>query len=130
MTTTEWTYIVFGIILLAAVIFDLGLLSRKGKTISIRKAFYQTLFWVFLALAFAAFICYQQGRIRAIEYISAYLMEWSLSIDNIFVFILILTFFGVHQRYYGRVLLLGILMAIVFRIIFITIVIALVSRFR
>lgn len=65
----------------------------------------------------------------ALEYVSAYLMEWSLSIDNIFVFILIFTFFSVKEDYYARVLLIGILMAIIFRVIFITIGIVIVERF-
>ena len=129
MSTTQWTYIVFGVVLLAAVIFDLGLLSKRSKKVSLKQAFYQTLFWVLLALAFAGFIWHQGGKVRALEYISAYLMEWSLSIDNIFVFILIFNFFGIQKQYYGRALLLGILMAIIFRIIFITIGIALVTKF-
>jgi tellurite resistance protein TerC len=62
-----------------------------------------------------------------LEYLSAYLMEWSLSIDNIFVFIIIFSSFKVKERDYGRVLLIGILMAIVFRIIFITIGVALIK---
>lgn len=129
MSATLWTYVVFGIVLAVAIIFDLGLLSKRSKSISIKQAFYQTLFWVILALIFGAFIWYQNGQTKAVEYISAYLMEWSLSIDNIFVFILIFNFFGVEKKYYGRVLLLGILMAIIFRIIFITIGIALVNNF-
>lgn len=66
----------------------------------------------------------------ALEYLSAYLMEWSLSIDNIFVFILIFTFFKIHPDHYARALLIGILMAIVFRIIFITVGVALVENFH
>ncbi|MGI8582597.1 MAG: TerC/Alx family metal homeostasis membrane protein [Chitinophagaceae bacterium] len=112
-----------------AVIFDLGLLSKRSKNITIKKAFYQTSFWIGLALAFGIFVRYTEGQITAVEYISAYLMEWSLSIDNIFVFILIFSFFGVKNEYYGRVLLLGILGAIIFRIIFITIGISLVANF-
>ena len=115
--------------MLFAVILDLGLLSKRSKIISIKKAFYQTLFWIGLAMGFGIFVLYTEGKITAIEYVSAYLMEWSLSIDNIFVFILIFSFFGIKKEYYGRVLLLGILMAIVFRIIFITIGIALVANF-
>ena len=129
MDTTELSYWVFGAVLLLAVIFDLGLLSKKSKSITIRQAFYQTLFWISLAFGFGVFVWYTEGRTTAIEYISAYLMEWSLSIDNIFVFILIFSFFGVKKEYYGRVLLLGILMAIIFRIIFIAIGIALVANF-
>ncbi|MEO5648067.1 MAG: TerC/Alx family metal homeostasis membrane protein [Chitinophagaceae bacterium] len=129
MASTQWTYIIFGIVLLVAVIFDLGLLSKKSKTISLKQALYQTCFWVGLAFGFFFFIWFQDGSRIALEYISAYLMEWSLSIDNIFVFILIFSFFGVKKDYISRVLLLGILMAIVFRVIFITVGIALVAEF-
>lgn len=90
----------------------------------------QTIFWVILALIFCVFIWFEDGRQPALEYISAYLMEWSLSIDNIFVFILIFTSFNVNEKFYSRVLLIGILMAIVFRIIFITVGVALVHRFE
>jgi tellurite resistance protein TerC len=123
------SYLVFGIILLLAVIFDLGLLSKSSRNITIKRAFYQTFFWIGLAVAFFIFLLYRESEKTAIEYISAYLMEWSLSIDNIFVFILIFSFFKIHKEYSGRVLLLGILGAIIFRIIFITIGIALVSSF-
>jgi tellurite resistance protein TerC len=129
MSSTELSYLVFGVVLLFAVILDLGLLSKRSKAITIKKALYQTSLWIGLALAFGIFVWYTQGKIIAVEYISAYLMEWSLSIDNIFVFILIFSFFGIHKEYYGRVLLIGILMAIVFRIIFITVGIALVANF-
>src|SRR4029079_6771195 len=105
------------------------LLSKKSKNVTIKQAFLQTSFWIALALAFFLFVWYELGQTIAIEYVSAYLMEWSLSIDNIFVFILIFSYFGVHSEYFGRVLLLGILGAIIFRIIFITIGIALVNNF-
>ena len=129
MNNSELSYLVFGIVLVLAVVLDLGLLSKKSKSITIKKAFIQTSFWIGLAMAYGVFVWYSEGKITAVEYISAYLMEWSLSIDNIFVFILIFSFFGIHKEYYGRVLLLGILMAIVFRIIFIAIGIALVAKF-
>jgi len=129
MDKTELSYWVFGAVLVVAVILDLGLLSKRSKILSIKQAFYQTLFWISLAFAFGIFVWYTEGQKIAVEYISAYLMEWSLSIDNIFVFILIFSFFGIKKEYYGQVLLLGILMAIVFRIIFITIGIALVAKF-
>jgi tellurite resistance protein TerC len=91
---------------------------------------WQTIFWVTLAMLFFGFLWIENGRIIALEYLSAYLMEWSLSIDNIFVFILLFTFFGVKEKYYARVLLIGILMAIVFRMVFITVGIELVQRFE
>lgn len=123
------TYLVFGAVLVVALIFDLGLLSKKSTEVSIKKALYQTLFWVSLALAFFGFMWWSEGAQSALEYLSAYLMEWSLSIDNIFVFILIFTFFKIRPDHYARALLIGILMAIFFRIIFITVGVALVERF-
>lgn len=130
MSPLTITYLTFGVVLLLAIIFDLGLLSRKGSTVSIKKALVQTVFWVGLAMAFFGFLWYEDGHKVALEYFSAYLMEWSLSIDNIFVFILIFTFFRVKPVFYARVLLIGILMAIFLRIIFITVGIALVARFH
>ncbi|MBL0133262.1 MAG: TerC/Alx family metal homeostasis membrane protein [Chitinophagaceae bacterium] len=130
MNPNQITYLVFGIVLALALAFDLGLLSKKNTTVTIKQALYQTLFWVALAFGFFVFMWLEMGHQMAFEYLSAYLMEWSLSIDNIFVFILIFTSFGVKEKYYGRVLLIGILMAIIFRIIFITVGVALVQRFE
>ncbi len=130
MDRSQIAYLIFGIVLILAVSFDLGLLSKKGVRVSFKKALYQTLFWVLLALGFFAFLWFENGHKTALEYLSAYLMEWSLSIDNIFVFILIFSFFGIREQYYARVLLIGILLAIVLRILFISAGIALVSRFE
>ncbi len=130
MTVDQITYLVFGIVLVLALVFDLGLLSKKNQQVSIKQALNQTFFWVGLALAFFFFVWYEKGQTIALQYLSAYLMEWSLSIDNIFVFILIFSAFSVAPRNYGRVLLIGILMAIVFRIVFITVGVALVDRFH
>jgi tellurite resistance protein TerC len=130
MDSSSIAYLTFGIVLLLAIGFDLGLMSKKGTTVSIRQALFQTVFWVVLALAFFFFLWYENGHKPALEYLSAYLMEWSLSIDNIFVFLLLFSFFRVKPVYHGRVLLIGILMAIILRIGFITVGIALVDRFH
>ena len=130
MNKTEVMYLVFGLVIVLALVFDLGLLSKKNTIVSLKSALMQTFFWVALALGFFIFMWIQNGEVLALEYLSAYLMEWSLSIDNIFVFILIFSAFSVKEVYYGRVLLIGILMAIVFRIIFITVGVALVERFH
>lgn len=130
MTTDQITYLVFGILLVLALAFDLGLLSKKNKVITIRQALFQTLFWVTLAIGFLFFMWIEKGRTLALDYLSAYLMEWSLSIDNIFIFILIFSSFGVKEKYIPRVLLIGILMAVLFRIIFITAGVALVAKFH
>jgi tellurite resistance protein TerC len=130
MTADQISYLVFGIVVLLALVFDLGLLSKKSTEISIKKALYQTAFWVVLAFAFFGFLWWKEGKSPALEYVSAYLMEWSLSIDNIFVFILIFTFFNIRTDHVARALLIGILMAIVFRIIFISVGVVLVDRFH
>ena len=129
MTTEQVTYLVFGIVIVLAIIIDLGLFTKKGATISLKNALWTSIFWIALGLAFGAFVWFEQGQQSALEYYSAYLMEKSLSIDNIFVFILIFSAFGVKEKHYGRVLFLGVLMAIIFRIIFITVGVALVAKF-
>ena len=130
MTQQFVTYLVFGVVLILALVFDLGLLSKKNRTVTIRQALMQTFFWVSLALAFFVYVWIERGQQTALEYISGYLMEWSLSIDNIFVFILIFSSFKVPEKYYGRALLIGILMAIIMRVIFITVGVALVNKFH
>ena len=133
MDKTQLVYIVFSAVIVVALVFDLGLLSKKNKAITLKAALIQTCFWVGLSFLFCGFIWFEniggEGKQDAIKYISAYLLEWSLSIDNIFVFIIIFSFFKVHSSNYSRVLLLGILMAIVFRIVFIAIGSELVARF-
>ena len=98
MSIATVTYLVFGIVILIAVVLDLGLLSKRSAEISIKKALIQTALWVSLAFAFFVFLWFYDGQVPALEYISAYLMEWSLSIDNIFVFILIFTSLSVDKK--------------------------------
>jgi len=130
MTVDQITYLTFGLVLIIALVLDLGLMSKKNTVISMRKALYQTLFWVGLSVVFCIFLWFEKTPIVATKYFTAYLMEWSLSIDNIFVFILIFTYFKVNENDAGRALLIGILLAIVFRIIFIALGIELINRFH
>lgn len=130
MASTQLIYLIFGAVLLVALIIDLGLLSKSNSVITGKMALVQTVFWVSLALAFCCLIWYENGQIQATRFISAYFLEWSLSIDNIFVFIIIFSYFKVPEVNHPRVLLLGILMAIVFRIVFITAGTELVAHFN
>jgi tellurite resistance protein TerC len=133
----QLSYLVFGFVILVALVLDLGLLSKRSTEISIKKALYQTLFWVALAFAFFGFLFWEYrnepststSTSPALEFISAYLMEWSLSIDNIFVFILIFSYFRISSDHVARALLIGIMMAILFRVIFISVGVVLVERF-
>ena len=130
MSVNQITYLTFGLVLIAALVVDLGLLSKKNTAITIKKALFQTAFWIALSLAFFAFLWVEKNNVVAAKYITAYLMEWSLSIDNIFVFILIFSFFNVKEADAGRALLIGILLAIVFRILFIALGIGLIDKFH
>lgn len=130
MTVDQVTYLTFGLVLVVALVLDLGLMSKKNTAVSMKKALYQTLFWVSLSMAFCLFLWFEKTPIVATKYFTAYLMEWSLCIDNIFVFILIFGFFKVNENDAGRALLIGILLAIVFRIIFIALGIELINRFH
>ncbi|WEK36386.1 MAG: TerC/Alx family metal homeostasis membrane protein [Candidatus Pseudobacter hemicellulosilyticus] len=128
MTPDQITYLVFGIVLVLAIVIDLGLFSKKSTHVSLKQALWVSIFWVALGLGFGVFVWFELGKVQALEYVSAYLMEKSLSIDNIFVFILIFNFFRVKDVYYARVLLIGILMAIIFRVLFITVGMELVNK--
>lgn len=130
MTVDQITYLTFGLVLIIALVLDLGLMSKKNTAVSMKKALYQTLFWVSLSVVFCLFLWFEKTPVVATKYFTAYLMEWSLSIDNIFVFILIFTYFKVNENDAGRALLIGILLAIVFRIIFIALGIELINKFH
>ncbi|HMR83381.1 MAG TPA: TerC/Alx family metal homeostasis membrane protein [Niabella sp.] len=130
MTPDQISYLVFGIVIVIALVFDMGLFSKKNTAITLKTALWQSIFWIALGLGFFVFLIYEENKTIALEYLSAYLMEKSLSIDNIFVFILIFNAFKVKDIYYGRALLFGVLMAIIFRVIFITLGVELVTRFH
>jgi tellurite resistance protein TerC len=97
---------------------------------SLKQALFQSLCWVLLAVAYSLIIYLEKGRSAVAEYFSAYIMEYSLSMDNIFVFILILNFFRVSPKNYALVLFWGILIAIILRLIFITAGAAIVTQFH
>ena len=129
MSKDQIVYTVFGFVISIALVLDLGFLSKKNAIVSVPQALKQTFLWVLLALGFFVFVWIEEGQKLGLEFLSGYLMEWSLSIDNIFVFILIFDSFKVKEKNYPRVLLIGILAAIVFRVLFITVGVALVAKF-
>lgn len=130
MTPDQISLLAFGVLLLFALLFDLGLVNRGNSRMTIRKAMLQTLFWVVLSLGFCAFLWYEKSALTATKYFTAYLMEWSLSVDNIFVFIIIFSYFRVEEADAGRALLVGIILAVVLRIAFIALGIGLIERFH
>ncbi|MBL7766760.1 MAG: TerC/Alx family metal homeostasis membrane protein [Chitinophagaceae bacterium] len=124
------SYLIFIIALILSFVLDLFVFNKKDKPISVKSATRQYLFWFSIAIGYCVYLWFEYDQNTAINYLSAYFMEMSLSIDNIFVFVLIFTSLQVHKDNVGRVLLIGVVLAILFRIIFIAVGIVLVSRFH
>ena len=122
--------IIFGVIIVGFLIADLGYFNRKAHKISFRSALVQSLFWIILSLGFAYLVFLQMGKEVATQFLSAYITEKMLSVDNLFVILLIFNFFKLEEKYHHRILFWGILGAIVFRGIFIGAGSLIVSEFH
>lgn len=122
--------IVFAVVVIGFLIADLGFFNRKAHKISPKSALIQSLFWIAIAFCFAFLIFLFMGRNEAAEFMSAYVTEKMLSVDNLFVIMLIFSFFKLEEKYHHRVLFWGILGAIVFRGIFITIGSIIIAQFH
>lgn len=118
---------VFVIIMLA---LDLGVFHKKNHKVPVREAIIWTAVWIALALIFNILIYFNRGETKALEFLTGYVIEYSLSVDNIFVFILIFSYFQVNEKYQHKVLFWGILGALIMRGIFIFGGIALIARFH
>ncbi len=114
-----WFALILGVPVLAAV--DLFFFGRGDQRVSVKKAAVWSVGWIALGLSFALVLAFTSGGTAAGEYLSGYLIEWSLSIDNLFVFAVIFTYFMVPAGLQPRVLMYGVLGALVFRGIFIAI---------
>jgi tellurite resistance protein TerC len=127
---TLW-WIFFGVFIFAMLALDLGVFNRKVHVIKMKESLLWTTFWVTLALLFCAgiYFFHDEGHSKAMEFFTAYLIEYSLSIDNLFVFMLIFRFFSVPREYEHKALFWGILMALVTRAIFIFAGVALINTF-
>lgn len=123
-------WIGFLIIILILLFIDLGVFNRKRHVISYKEALIWTAIWIIIALIFNVFVYYFYGKDKAIEYFTGYLIEKSLSVDNIFVFVLLFTYFNVPKKNHHRVLFWGILGAIIFRGILIAIGTTLIHKFH
>ncbi len=124
----SWLGFFFLSLLAISIVFDF-IVFNKPKAMSYKSAALQSLGWVSLGLLFGALIYWKEGPELGLQYVSAYVMEYSLSIDNIFVFVLILSYFKVSEKYYRKVLSYGIMGAIIFRVIFILLGMQLVAEF-
>ncbi len=127
VTFSHW--IIFNIVLVIALIIDLYV-SRQTKEVSMKEAAYRTLFWTGVAAAIGAWIFIEIGSTKlGIEYTTAYVAERALSLDNLFVFIVIFKYFKLPKKYEAKGLLYGILGALIFRALFITIGVAAINTF-
>ncbi len=123
-------FAIFGAIILLFLVIDLGVFNKEAKAISTKSALYQSIFWVAISMVFGLLIYqYDGGTEPALEFFSAYVTEYALSVDNIFVILIILRYFKVKDTYYHKILFWGILGALVFRAIFIFLGAYLVQRF-
>lgn len=120
----------FNFFILIMLILDLGVLHRKAEEVSVRSALWQSAMWIVLALLFGVLIFWWRGPETALEYYAGYLIEKALSVDNLFVFLLLFSFFAVPKAYQYRVLFWGVIGALVMRALFIFAGVALLERFH
>lgn len=120
----------FGVLVTVLLILDLGVFHRHSRDTSLREAALSTVIWCCLALAFGVYVFFAAGQKDALDFLQGYLVEWSLSMDNVFVFAVIFTYFRVPKKYQYRVLFWGIIGAVVLRLVFILAGAALISRFH
>lgn len=109
---------------------DLGVFNRKAHEVSFREASAWTAVWVSLALLFNAGVYFELGREKALEFLAGYVIEQSLSVDNLFVFIIIFSYFKISKKHQPKILKWGIIGALVLRAVFIIAGIDLIQRFN
>jgi tellurite resistance protein TerC len=129
-TSSVWLWVGFNVFVLAMLALDLGVFHRKAHVVSMREATVWSVVWIGLALLFNLGVWRLLGSQKGVEFLTGYLIEKSLSVDNIFVFALIFSYFSVPAEYQHRVLFWGILGALVMRAIFIAAGAALIASFH
>ncbi|HEY3115055.1 MAG TPA: TerC family protein [Gemmatimonadaceae bacterium] len=126
---TIWGWIGFNVVVLAILALDLGVLHKRSEKVTLREAATWSAIWVALSLCFALAVYRTMGKESGLEFLTGYLIEYALSVDNIFVFVLIFSYFSVPEKYQHRVLFWGIIGALVLRGVMIVAGSALVTRF-
>ena len=129
METPLWFWIAFNAAVLAILVLDLGVFHRRAHAVSLREAGLWTATFVSLSMALAALIWRLRGPQKGVEFLTGYLIEYSLSVDNIFVFLMLFRFFSVPKALQHRVLFWGILAAVVLRGAMIALGVTLIQRF-
>lgn len=130
MDTPILFWILFNAFVLLMLALDLGVFHRKIHEVTVKEALTWTFVWIALAMVFNVIIYYWRGQQQALEFFTGYLVEKALSIDNIFVFIMIFSYFQVPSKYQHKVLFWGIIGALIMRVIFIFAGVALIQKFH
>lgn len=130
MENTILLWVGFNVFVILMLALDLGVFHRKAHEVKFREAITWTAVWILLALIFNAGVWYYFGEVKALEFLTGYIVEKSLSVDNIFVFVLIFSSFQVPSIYQHKVLFWGVLGALVMRIIFILAGVTLITKFH
>ncbi|MBV9924022.1 MAG: TerC family protein [Acidobacteria bacterium] len=125
-----WAWAGFGLFILVMLALDLGVLNRKAHAVTYKEATVWSIVWVTLAMCFAGIVFWKTNRQTGLEFLTGYVIELSLSVDNLFVFLLIFSYFKVPAKYQHRVLFWGVLGALVMRMTMIGIGATLVERFH
>lgn len=123
-------WILFNLFVLAMLAVDLGVFHRRVHTVNFREATIWSFVWISLAAVFALLLLFWHGRTTSLEFVTGYLIELSLSVDNLFVFLLIFRYFKVPAQHQHKVLFWGIVGALVMRMVFILVGVGLISRFH
>ena len=121
---------VFGIVIAVALVVDLVVLHPRSEKVSLRKALIESAAWIVLSLLFGVYVHFSLGTVPGVEFYTGYLVEKSLSVDNIFVFILIFQAFQVPERSHHKVLFYGVFGALVMRAVFVLAGVELIQRFH
>lgn len=125
-----WQFIFFNLLVLGLLALDLFVFHRKPHEVTLKEAGLFSIFWIALGLAFAGVVFLVRGWTSGIEFLTGYLVEKSLSVDNLFVFIVIFNYFGIPPKYQHRVLFWGVVGALITRSIFIGVGVALIAHFH
>jgi tellurite resistance protein TerC len=123
-------WIIFNVFVLSMLVLDLYVLNSKSKVVKIKEALYWSAFWIGLAAIFNVIVYFWKGEEPALQFLAGYLLEESLSVDNLFVFMLIFSFFKVPNEYQRKVLFWGIIGALVLRALFIFVGVELIHHFH
>ena len=123
-------WVAFAVVILLMLAIDLGIFNRKAHEVGMKEALVWSVVWTVVALLFNVVVFLDAGRDRALEFFTAYIIERALSFDNLFVFVMIFSWFGVSRQYHHRALFWGVVGALVTRAVFIAAGAALIVRFE